>query len=64
MKKKIILAVAAIGFGFSINASASWNSQCQIAPNKANYYCNAVMDDAQCRYWMQVVRGCGLPSEV
>ncbi|NQZ09912.1 MAG: hypothetical protein HRT35_22400 [Algicola sp.] len=64
MKNKIVLAVAAIGLGFSINASAGWSSQCSTASQKANYYCNAVMDDAQCRYWVAVVRGCGLPSEV
>jgi hypothetical protein len=64
MKNKLVLAVAAIGFGFSINASASWDSECRLAANKANYYCNAVGDDALCSYWIRVVKGCGLPLEV
>ncbi len=64
MKKKIVLAIAAIGFGLSMNASAGWSSDCRVASQKANYYCNAVMDAAQCDYWVRVVRGCGLPLEI
>ena len=64
MNKKIILALAAIGFGFSINASAGWNSDCRWAQMQAERYCNVEMDQQLCSYWIQVVKGCGLPLEI
>ncbi|NQZ08367.1 MAG: hypothetical protein HRT35_14520 [Algicola sp.] len=61
MKNKIVLAIAAIGFGFSINASADWNpnDECLYAQLNAHQYCDIDINSSLCVYWSRVARGCG-----
>ena len=61
MKNKIVLAIAAIGFGFSINASADWSTdnECKYAQLNADEYCYYNENSNLCAYWKRVAKGCG-----
>lgn len=57
MKKKLITAVAAITFGFSLNVSADYVSgKCQRICGAADYYCSpANYEPGRCA---QLLAGC------
>ena len=64
MNKKLVVAIASIGFGLSLNASAYWGAECNVAQAKSNYYCNQTNDYEACRYWINVVKRCGMDTTI
>ncbi|WDE07874.1 hypothetical protein SG34_013885 [Thalassomonas viridans] len=61
MNKKLMFALAGIGMGIGLTttATAATSSECRQAQGMSNYYCNYVMDNNLCNYWINVVIECG-----
>lgn len=60
MKKKITLAMAAIGLGFGLATTAMTVNACQyqVYCNEVNYMCNIIKDETMCAIFTRECNKC------